>query len=87
MEKWKRDFPKAKYPPNDCKFCTERHDFWAHSYYRKASLKNRDYKNKGGLKKIVIKPAKSNSVRIIKKILNLFQKKFMIMYITETYLV
>ena len=67
MEKWKRDFPKAKYPPNDCKFCTERHDYWAHSYYRKASLKNRDYKNKGGLKKIVIKPAKSNSVRIIKK--------------------
>ena len=46
MEKWKRDFPKVEYPPNDCKFCTERHDYWAHSYYRKASLKNRDYKNR-----------------------------------------
>jgi len=67
MEKWKRVFPKAKYPPNDCKFCTERHDYWAHNSYRKGSLKNRDYKNNGGLKKIVTKSAKSNSVRIIKK--------------------
>ena len=45
LERWKKDFPKAEYPPNDCKFCTERHDYWAHGYYRKASLKNRDHKN------------------------------------------
>jgi len=66
LEKWKKDFPKAEYPPNDCKFCTERHDYWA-GWYRKASLKNRDYKNNGGLKQIVIKPAKNSSVRVIKK--------------------
>ena len=64
MEKWKRDFPKVEYPPNDCKFCTERHDYWAHSYYRKASLKNRDYKNNGGLKKIVIN-TKKNTTKIV----------------------
>ncbi|MDA7462648.1 hypothetical protein N8868_04330 [Candidatus Pelagibacter ubique] len=67
IEKWKKIFKKVEYPPNDCKYCTERHDYWAYNTYRKASLKNRDYKNNGGLKKIIIKPAKSNSVRIIKK--------------------
>ena len=67
LEKWKKIFKKVEYPPNDCKYCTERHDYWAYNTYRKASLKNRDYKNNGGLKKIIIKPAKSNSVRIIKK--------------------
>ena len=67
LEKWKKIFKKVEYPPNDCKYCTERHDYWAYNTYRKASLKNRDYKNNGGLKKIIIKPAKSNPVRIIKK--------------------
>ena len=66
LERWKKDFPKAEYPPNDCKFCTERHDYWAHGYYRKASLKNRDHKNNGGLKRIVIQPAKK-TIRPIKK--------------------
>ncbi len=66
LERWKKDFPKAEYPPNDCEFCTERHDYWAHGYYRKASLKNRDHKNNGGLKRIVIQPAKK-TIRPIKK--------------------
>ena len=66
LERWKKDFQKAEYPPNDCKFCTERHDYWAHGYYRKASLKNRDHKNNGGLKRIVIQPAKK-TIRPIKK--------------------
>ena len=67
LEKWKKIFKKVEYPPNDCKYCTERHDYWAYDTYRKASLENRNKKNNGGLKKIIIKPAKSNSVRIIKK--------------------
>ena len=67
LEKWKKIFKKVEYPPNDCKYCTERHDYWAHDTYRKSSLENRNHKNNGGLKKIIIKPAKSNPVRIIKK--------------------
>ena len=67
LEKWKKIFKKVEYPPNDCKYCTERHDYWAYDTYRKSSLENRNHKNNGGLKKIIIKPAKSNSVRIIKK--------------------
>ena len=67
LEKWKKIFKKVEYPPNDCKYCTERHDYWAYDTYRKASLENRNKKNNGGLKKIIIKPAKSNPVRIIKK--------------------
>ena len=67
LEKWKKIFKKVEYPPNDCKYCTERHDYWAYDTYRKSSLENRNHKNNGGLKKIIIKPAKSNPVRIIKK--------------------
>ena len=67
LEKWKKIFKKVEYPPNDCKYCTERHDYWAYDTYRKSSLENRNHKNNGGLKKIIIKPAKSNLVRIIKK--------------------
>ena len=67
IEKWKKTFKKAEYPPNDCKYCTERHDYWAYNSYRKASLKNRDYKNNGGLKKITIKPAKKEFTRTINK--------------------
>ena len=26
LEKWKKIFKKVEYPPNDCKYCTERHD-------------------------------------------------------------
>ena len=63
IEKWKKTFKKAEYPPNDCEYCTERHDYWAYNSYRKASLKNRDYKNNGGLKKITIKPAKKEFIR------------------------
>ena len=84
IRKVEEGFSKAEYPPNDCKFCTERHDYWA-GWYRKASLKNRDYKNNGGLKQIVIKPAKNSSVRVIKKILNLYQKRFSIMSIIEIF--
>ncbi len=67
LEKWKKIFKKVEYPPNDCKYCTERHDYWAYDTYRKSSLENKNHKNNGGLKKIIIKPAKSNPVRIIKK--------------------
>ena len=67
LEKWKKIFKKVEYPPNDCKYCTERHDYWAYDTYRKSSLENRNHKNNGGLKKIIIKPSKSNPVRIIKK--------------------
>ena len=67
LEKWKKIFKKVEYPPNDCKYCTERHDYWAYDTYRKSSLENRNHKNNGVLKKIIIKPAKSNPVRIIKK--------------------
>jgi hypothetical protein len=64
---WKKTFKKAKYPPNDCKYCTERHDYWAYNYYRKNSLKNRVSKKNGGLKRIIIKPAKKEFIRHINK--------------------
>ena len=32
LERWKRIFQKAEFP-NDCKFCTERHDY--HGYFEK----------------------------------------------------
>tara|TARA_Y100000817_G_scaffold308556_1_gene296478 strand:- start:90 stop:1121 length:1032 start_codon:yes stop_codon:yes gene_type:complete len=42
------------------------HAHWAYNNYRTASLKNRETKNNGGLKKIIIQPAKK-TIRPIKK--------------------
>ena len=66
-EQWNKKFPGVPFPKNDCKFCTETHALWAYGWYRKASLMDRDHKGNGGLKKIIIKPASKDQVRLLDK--------------------
>ena len=65
-DRWIKVFGKAKFPSHDCKYCMQTHAHWAYNNYRTASLKNRETKNNGGLKKIIIQPAKK-TIRPIKK--------------------
>ena len=65
-DRWIKVFGKAKFPSHDCKYCMQTHAHWAYNNYRTGSLKNRETKNNGGLKKIIIQPAKK-TIRPIKK--------------------